>query len=54
MRRSSTDPWEFDMIVTSYEYNDERAGWDYSLKEDNAQGLAWPKKVKETNLKKRK
>ena len=54
MRRTSADVFEFDMVVTDFEYDRAREGWDYWLREDNAQGLAWPKLVKETNLKKRR
>ena len=54
MRRTSTDPFEFDMIVTGCTFDEVRNGWDYWLKEDNRQALAWPGKVPEPNLKRRK
>ena len=54
MRRSSTEPFEFYMLVTDFEYDAERDGWDYWLKEDNTMELSWPKMVKETNLKRRR
>ena len=52
MRRTSAEMFEFDMTVTGYEYDSEREGWNYWL--DDASGVAWPKMVKETNLKKRR
>ena len=52
MRLSSVEVFEYDMIVTDYEYDEDRAGWDYWLKEEN--GLSWPKKVKQSNLKRRR
>ena len=52
MRLNSTDTWDYSMIVTGAEYNEDRAGWDYSLKETN--GLTRPKMVKQSNLKKQR
>jgi hypothetical protein len=50
MRKDSTEVFEYSMIVLSFEYNDERAGWDYKLKEDPSNILYGPV-VKESNLK---
>ncbi|KAI4156723.1 MAG: hypothetical protein LQ340_000037 [Diploschistes diacapsis] len=54
MRRSSTDIFEDYMIVTEPVFDEDRNGWVYRLKEDSSTGLSWPKKVKETNLKRRR
>ena len=54
MRRGSTEFFEFHMIITGCEYNEDRDGWDYWLKEDNAMAMLWPKKVKETNLRRQR
>lgn len=50
MRKSETDFFEFIMFVVRYEYNYERQGWDYQLKDED--GNEHPGLVKETNTKK--
>ena len=50
MRKSETEPFEFIMFVVRYEYNYERQGWDYQLKDED--GNEYPGLVKETNTKK--
>ena len=54
MRKSFQEPWEYDMIVISAEYDDERKGWDYWLKEDSKLETKYQHKVKETDLRRPK
>jgi hypothetical protein len=52
MRESDSDPWEFVMIVDAFEYNVDRVGWDYKLKEDPSE-VKYVPPVWQSNLKRR-
>ena len=48
MRQSETEDFDWVMYVTSIEWNEERAGWDYRLR--SLEGIPYEGLVKETNL----
>lgn len=54
MRRGSNELFELglNMVVVDREYNENRAGWDYTLKEDPTE-IPYQYLIKETNLKRR-
>ena len=52
MKDKSTGLFEYDMVITGLEYDEGRAGWNYSLKDAN--GIAWSHMVPETELKRSK
>jgi len=53
MRRGPGQPFEFEMVVSNYRYDQDRGGWDYKVKEE-ANNVPYASMVMESNLKKRK
>ena len=50
MRMNEDEDFECDVTVADDpEYDDDRRGWDYRVK-DTGSGVEWQKKVAETNL----
>lgn len=50
MRRSASQTFDYIMFVDDWEYDQERGGWDYWLKDEN--GIMYDKLVRETDTKK--
>ena len=49
MRKSSADTFDYQMFVKSWQYNAERGGWDYKLKD--GKDVEYENWVKETDTK---
>lgn len=50
MRRSTAETFDYIMFVDGWQYDEDRCGWDYWLK--NEEGIRYGHLVKETDTKK--